>query len=72
MNNRELQHEEKVKEISVGDGYLYVDLLCGLRLSAPLLSAEELNAVRNAQGPGRKMMVTGHEALVEQAIAGMM
>lgn len=67
MDNFALQCEEKVKEISVGDGCIYVDVLCGLRLSGPLLSAEQMSAAR--KGPARKWMVTGHEAIVEQALA---
>ncbi|WP_020653691.1 hypothetical protein [Massilia niastensis] len=67
MDESKLACEEKVKEISVGNGCLYVDLLCGLRLIAPLLSAEELSKARRA--PARRMMVTGHEAIVEQALA---
>lgn len=67
MDNFKPECEEKVKEISVGDGCIYVDLLCGLRLMGPLLSAEEIS--KAAHAPKRKMMVTGHEAIVEQALA---
>ncbi len=67
MDNLELK-EEKVKEVSVGNGCLYVDLLCGLRLSGPLPSAEDLRAACKAAAKGgRRLMVTGHEALVEEA-----
>ncbi len=67
MDNFKLECEEKVKEISTGDGCIYVDLLCGLRLMGPLLSAEEITAAKRV--PKRKLMVTGHEAIVEQALA---
>lgn len=34
----EMTYDEKVKEVSVADGYVYIDLLCGLRLSAPIVA----------------------------------
>jgi hypothetical protein len=37
----DLGYEEKVKEVSVADGYVYIDLLCGLRLSAPIVALPE-------------------------------
>lgn len=65
MDNFELECEEKVKEISIGDGCIYVDLLSGLRLSGPLVSAEQVSDAR----PARRMIVSGHEGIVEQALA---
>jgi hypothetical protein len=35
------QQEDKIKEVSVEDGYVVIDLLCGLRLSAPIVPLPE-------------------------------
>jgi hypothetical protein len=67
MDNFELECEEKVKEISIGDGCIYVDLLSGLRLSGPLLSEDQMSGARKR--PPRRMIVSGHEGIVEQALA---
>lgn len=59
----ELKNDDKVKEISIGDGCIQIDLLSGLRLSGPLLSNDEV--VRTSARP-RRMMVSGHEAVSGQ------
>lgn len=60
----ELKNDDKVKEISIGDGCIQIDLLSGLRLSGPLLSNDE--ATRAPARPPRRMMVSGHEAVSGQ------
>ncbi|OON59765.1 hypothetical protein B0920_21010 [Massilia sp. KIM] len=67
MDNYKLEHEGKVKEISDLDGCICIDLLSGLRLMGPMLSDDELAAV--SKKPKRRMIVSGHEAIVEQALA---
>ena len=59
----ELKNDDKVKEISIGNGCIQIDLLSGLRLSGPLLSNDEV--VRTSARP-RRMMVSGHEAVAGQ------
>lgn len=54
------QHEDNVKEISIADGCLYVDLLSGLRLSGPLMSDTDLD---RAVARNPRMIVSGHEAM---------
>jgi hypothetical protein len=60
------KQDDKVKEISIGNGCLNIDLLSGLRLSGPLVSNDD--AVR-ASGRLRRMMVSGHESMTSQAYA---
>ncbi|KFC73545.1 MULTISPECIES: hypothetical protein [Massilia] len=59
----ELKNDDKVKEISIGNGCIQIDLLSGLRLSGPLLSNDEV--ARTSARP-RRMMVSGHEAISSQ------
>lgn len=60
----ELKNDDKVKEISIGNGCIQIDLLSGLRLSGPLLSNDEATGV--SARPPRRMMVSGHEAVAGQ------
>lgn len=53
----DLSHEEKVKEVSVADGYVYIDLLCGLRLSAPIMPLPQQAA---APAPAPSAIDEGH------------
>jgi len=59
----ELKNDDKVKEISIGNGCIQIDLLSGLRLSGPLLSNDE---VSRASTRPRRMIVSGHEAVSNQ------
>ncbi|MGX9217531.1 hypothetical protein ACWV27_03835 [Massilia varians] len=59
----ELKNDDKVKEISIGNGCIQIDLLSGLRLSGPLLSNDEVTRV---SARPRRMMVSGHEAISGQ------
>ncbi|MEW6763944.1 MAG: hypothetical protein AB1437_24260 [Pseudomonadota bacterium] len=64
--DQHLKFDDMVKEISIGNGCLHVDLSNGLRLSGPLGSNDDVN--RASQRP-RRMMVSGHEAINSQALA---
>lgn len=67
MNKPELKNDKKVKEITLGDDCIYIDLIGGLRLSGPLAPAD-----KNAKQPERKprrMIVSGHEAIYDEALA---
>lgn len=59
----ELKNDDKVKEISTGNGCIQIDLLSGLRLSGPLLANDEV--VRTSERP-RRMIVSGHDAMSGQ------
>lgn len=63
----ELKNDDKVKEISIGNGCIQIDLLSGLRLSGPLLSNDD---VRRASPHPRRMMVSGHEAIGQHLAFG--
>jgi hypothetical protein len=63
--DHELKQDDFVKEISIGNGCIYVDLLSGLRLSGPLRGSEE--AAPKSDRP-RKMIVSGHEGMVGEAL----
>lgn len=65
MDNSKLKHDKKVKEITLGEDCIYIDLIGGLRLSGPLAPAEEKQAERKP----RRMIVSGHEAIYEDALA---
>ena len=56
----EQKNDAKVKEISIGDGCIMIDLSSGLRLSGPLLSDD--GASRSPARP-RRMIVSGHDAM---------
>lgn len=67
MNMPELKNDKKVKEITLGDDCIYIDLIGGLRLSGPLAPVD-----KNAKQPERKprrMIVSGHEAIYDEALA---
>lgn len=67
MTNPELKHDKKVKEITLGDDCIYIDLFGGLRLSGPMAPVE-----KKADQPERKprrMIVSGHEAIYDEALA---
>jgi hypothetical protein len=64
--DQNLKFDDMVKEISIGNGCLHVDLSNGLRLSGPLGSNDDVT--RASQRP-RRMMVSGHEAINSQALA---
>ena len=55
----EQKHDDKVREISISDGCLFVDLLSGLRLSGPLMSDDEFSKL--ARNP--RMIVSGSDAM---------
>jgi hypothetical protein len=55
----ERKHNDKVREVSISDGCLFVELLSGLRLSGPLMSDDEFRKL--ASNP--RMIVSGSEAL---------
>ena len=64
--DQHMKFDDMVKEISIGNGCLHVDLSNGLRLSGPFGSNDDIN--RAVQRP-RRMMVSGHEAINSQALA---
>lgn len=64
--DQQLKLDDMVKEISIDNGCLHVELLNGLRLSGPLGSIDDLT--RASQRP-RRMIVSGHEAMSSQAVA---
>lgn len=55
----EQKHDNKVREISIGNGCIHVDLLSGLRLSGPLMSDDEFRSLTSK----RRMIVSGSEAM---------
>jgi hypothetical protein len=64
--DQHLKFDDMVKEISIGNGCLHVDLSNGLRLSGPLGSKDDIT--RASKSP-RRMMASGHEAINSQALA---
>jgi len=60
------KHDDKVKEITISDGCLYVDLLSGLRLSGPLMSEDDMDRAI-ARNP--RMIVSGHDAMSAPGMA---
>lgn len=68
MNKPELNNDKKVKEITLGDDCIYIDLFGGLRLSGPLAPADK-NAKQQPDRKPRRMIVSGHEAIYDEALA---
>ncbi|SFD01463.1 hypothetical protein [Massilia yuzhufengensis] len=60
-----LHQDAYVKEISIGNGCIHVELFSGLCLSGPLRGREE--AAPKTDRP-RKMIVSGHEGMVGEAL----
>ena len=66
MDNTNVKQDKKVKEITLGDDCIYIDLFGGLRLSGPLAPAGEKDA---KPAMPRRMIVSGHEAIYDEALA---
>ena len=67
MDNLELNSDKKVKEISLGADCIYIDLFDGLRLSGPLAPSQEKQ--HKQEHRPRRMIVSGHEAVYDTALA---
>ena len=67
MDNLELNGDKKVKAITLGDDCIYIDLFDGLRLSGPLAPRAEKQGARERRP--RRMIVSGHEAVYDTALA---
>ena len=61
--DQHMKFDDMVKEISIGNGCLHVDLSNGLRLSGPLGSNDDIS--RAVQRP-RRMIISGHEGMSSQ------
>jgi hypothetical protein len=60
-----LNQDDFVREISIGDGCIHVDLSSGLRLSGPLRG---IDAELPKSDRPRRMIVSGHEGMVGEAL----
>ncbi|MGH8854944.1 MAG: hypothetical protein ACREWI_11760 [Telluria sp.] len=60
-------NHDYVKEISIGNGCIHVDLSSGLRLSGPLRCNDEVTVMPDRP---RKMIISGHEGMSGEACWG--
>lgn len=67
MDNLELNSDKKVKEITLGEDCIYIDLFDGLRLSGPLAPRQQ--AQQTQERRPRRMIVSGHEAVYDTSLA---
>jgi hypothetical protein len=67
MDKLEPNSDKKVKAITLGDDCIYIDLMDGLRLSGPLAPRQEQAAAPEHRP--RRMIVSGHEAVYDKALA---
>jgi len=68
LNKPELNNDKKVKEITLGEDCIYIDLFGGLRLSGPLAPVAKITDQQPERKP-RRMIVSGHEAIYDEALA---
>jgi len=69
LTNPELKNDKKVKEITMGDDCIYIDLFGGLRLSGPLIASDTKTDAKGADRKPRRMIVSGHEGIYDEALA---
>lgn len=67
MDNFKLNSDKKVKAITLGDDCIYIDLMDGLRLCGPMAPRSQKD--EPAAHRPRRMIVSGHEAVYDQAHA---
>jgi len=69
LTNLELKNDKKVKEITLGEDCIYIDLFGGLRLSGPLIASDAKADAKGADRKPRRMILSGHEGIYDEALA---